>query len=97
MNIISHRTIREYGESNNQAVTPLDDWYRKAKAIRPNNLTELQRTFPTADLVGNCVVFNIGGNNYRLISKIYFESNLLLVRFILTHSEYDKGKWKADC
>lgn len=53
--------------------------------------------YPHADLVGSCVVFNIGGNKWRLISKIAFNRHVLLIRFILTHKDYDKGGWKHDC
>ncbi len=42
-------------------------------------------------------IFNIKSNDYRLISKIYYPSKLVLVRFVLTHAEYDKGGWTNDC
>jgi K+-sensing histidine kinase KdpD len=53
--------------------------------------------FPQADLVGKCVVFNIGGNKYRLITKIEFLKQQIYVKFILTHKEYDKNTWKELC
>lgn len=53
--------------------------------------------YPHADPVGSCVVFNIGGNKYRLISKIAFNRRVLYIRFILTHKAYDEGGWKHDC
>jgi mRNA interferase HigB len=64
--------------------------------------TDSKRTFSSVDLVpirrGNkivtCFVFNIGGNKYRLIAAIHFNTQLLYVRDILTHQEYDAGKWK---
>jgi mRNA interferase HigB len=46
--------------------------------------------------VGNFIVFNIGGNNYRLITYPDYESQLIFVRAVLTHAEYDKETWKND-
>lgn len=59
-----------------------------------NNLVELQSTFGTADLVQGKVVFDIGGNRYRLITLLDYRAKTLLVIDVLTHGEYDKGKWK---
>ena len=61
------------------------------------SLPETRRDFPHADLTGVCTVFNIKGNDYRLISKIYYPNRTVLVRFVLTHVEYDKGNWEHDC
>lgn len=55
---------------------------------------EIRLTFPSADKVGDLVVFNIGGNKYRLIASIHFNRGKIYVRHILTHREYDKGAWK---
>ena len=58
------------------------------------NYGQLRVTFPTADKVGALHVFNIGGNKFRLIAWIHFESQRFFVKAVLTHSEYDKGAWK---
>lgn len=57
----------------------------------------LRRDFPSADLVGKCVVFNIAGNRFRLICRVNFESMHVLVRWIGTHAEYDKIKVSDIC
>lgn len=64
-----------------------------------SNPNELKKIFPNADIVkdskgNNLTVFNIGGNEARLIASIDYENYRLRIREILTHSEYDKGKWK---
>ena len=51
--------------------------------------------FPSADLVEQFTVINIGGNKYRLILEIFFDDHVVLVRHVLTHADYDKGKWKG--
>jgi mRNA interferase HigB len=56
---------------------------------------EIRQIYPSADIVGKYTVFNIKGNNYRLIAEINYRSQTIFVRYILTHSEYDKNKWKA--
>ena len=59
-----------------------------------NDFSELRAVFPSADLVDDLIVFNIGGNKYRLIASIHFNRRKVYVRQVLTHSEYDKGGWK---
>lgn len=86
-----------FGKVHKESVKPLDDWYRIAKKADWNNLAEVRASYSHADLVGTCIVFNIGGNKYRLITKISFSRRVLYVRFILTHKDYDKGGWKNDC
>lgn len=97
MHIISRKRLREFWELNSSALLPLDEWYKRLKKINPTNLAELRKIFPTADLLGKCTVFNVGGNKYRVITKIDFRRQTVYVRFVLTHSEYDKNKWKTDC
>jgi len=58
------------------------------------NIVEVRGDYPHADHVGRLVVFNIAGNKYRLIAEIHFESQLILIRHILTHAEYDRDRWK---
>ena len=53
--------------------------------------------FGTASLVGHCVVFNIGGNKYRLVARVLYPSQKVFVLKVMTHEEYDDGKWKHEC
>lgn len=57
---------------------------------------ELLQTYPSADLVQRLTVFNIGGNDFRLITRLEFERQEIYIRGVLTHAEYDKGDWKND-
>ncbi|MDZ8086065.1 MAG: type II toxin-antitoxin system HigB family toxin [Nostoc sp. DedQUE12b] len=52
--------------------------------------------FPSADLVGNFTVFNISGNNYHLITYIDYQAQIIFIRAVLTHADYDKENWKND-
>lgn len=94
MHIITQRRIWEaqlqYPESKNA----LDGWYRIVKKSRFSNFSELRSTFQSVDKVGNCYVFNIGGNKLRLIANIHFQRQKVYIRFILNHHEYDRNFWK---
>ena len=93
-NVVSHKAIRAFCEKHRDAVNPLDHWYRVAKWATWANFPEVKRTFNTADFIAPYVVFDIGGNKYRLVSEIHFKSRLLFIRAIMTHKEYMKGAWK---
>lgn len=95
MRIISRKALQDFSMKHPQAETPLDSWYRVAKAAQWNNLVEVNATYPSADLVGQYVVFNIKGNDYRLIVGINFRSQIIFIKHVLTHADYDKGKWKT--
>jgi mRNA interferase HigB len=97
MHIISRKRLREFWKEHPESETPLDNWYRIAKSANWQNFVELQETFPSADLVGSCIVFNIGGNKYRLIVKVEFLKQQIYIKYVLTHKEYDKNIWKRGC
>lgn len=94
MNTISYRKIREFVVLHPNSESSLSSWYKISKKATWQNIIEVRNNYPHADSVGRFVVFNIGGNNYRLIAEILFSSQRILIRHILTHSEYDRGKWK---
>ena len=90
MRIIAHRTIVKYGEQYPDAKTALESWYKTVKAAEWKNLQEVKNVFNSVDYVGNQrYVFNIKGNSYRLVGKILFVQQIVYIRFIGTHEEYD--------
>lgn len=95
MNTISYRKIREFILLHPNSESSLSSWYKIAKKAKWRNLAEVKLDYPHADSVGRYVIFNIAGNNYRLIAEIHFDSQLILIRHVLTHAEYDKEKWKT--
>ncbi|MGH9760866.1 MAG: type II toxin-antitoxin system HigB family toxin [Blastocatellia bacterium] len=80
-----------------QARKPFQRWENLTIASRFENFAEVKAMFPSADMVGACVVFNLGGNKYRLIAKINYEFEVVTIKHLLTHPEYDKDSWKSDC
>src|SRR5260370_32166143 len=94
MHVISKKKLREFWARYPKAKSPLEAWYQIAKQAEWEKFAEVRQTFKGADAVGRFVVFDIGGNNYRLIAAIHFNRGKLFVRHVLTHAEYEKGKWK---
>lgn len=97
MRIISRKALRSYWEQHPESEEVLVDWFNKIKKVSPANFVELRHTFPSADLVGDCVVFNVGGNNYRVIVHLDYHIQIAWIFFVLSHADYDREKWKADC
>ncbi|BAU14460.1 hypothetical protein LEP3755_50070 [Leptolyngbya sp. NIES-3755] len=97
MRVISRSTLRKYWEEHPTTSKPgLLLWYERITKNDFAGLNELRQIFPSADEVGNFVVFNIAGNNYRLITYIDWAAQLVFIRAVLTHAEYDKETWKND-
>lgn len=95
MRIISKKKLKDFWLKHLQSEMPLDNWYKIILGNDYHNLAALKMTFPTADLVGNQIVFNIAGNKYRLIAAIHFNTGIVYVRDVLTHAKYNKGRWKS--
>lgn len=82
---------RAYGDCESQVT----HWYGIASKANWHNLSEVRQSFPHADQVGDKTVFNIKGNDYRLIVHILYSKGIIYIRHLLTHAKYDKGNWKA--
>jgi mRNA interferase HigB len=96
MHVISKKKLREFWGIHPRAKASLEAWHQTAKHAEWAHFADVKRMFSTADVVGRFVVFNIGGNKYRLIAAIHFNRGKLFIRHVLTHAEYDEGKWKVD-
>lgn len=94
LHIISRKKLLEAAKKHGDLEAPLDSWYRVAKKAGWNSLEDVRRDLPSADGVEDYTVFNIKGNDYRLIALIFYEAKRLYIRDVLTHAEYDKEAWK---
>ncbi len=91
MRIVTYKRIREFVAKHADAETSLQVWYHTLCAKNWNNLNDLKQAFGSIDYVGNHrYVFNIKGNDYRLIAIISFNAQKAYIRFIGTHAVYDK-------
>jgi len=98
MHIISRKKLLEAARRHSPLGLQLDAWYRTAKSAKWRNPEEVRRIYSHADGVpiGDRVytVFNISGNSYRLVTEVFYEDQTILVLYVLTHGQYDKGDWK---
>jgi mRNA interferase HigB len=94
MHVITRKRLNEFAEKYPETKTALAQWYSLAKYNDFSNLAELRAIFSSADPVGKLTVFNIGGNKVRLIAAIHYNRKKIYIRAVLTHAEYDEGKWK---
>ncbi len=97
MRVISKKKLREFWEKHPAAREPLEEWYRTVRKAVWRNIAEVKAVYPHAGAVGTCTVFNIKGNDYRLITKIEYQWQTIYIKHVLTHPEYNRGRWKNDC
>jgi mRNA interferase HigB len=96
--VISVKALRDFWRNHPQAEMPLRAWFKASTKGTFKNLAELKHTFGSVDYVPvgkkEFYVFNVGGNKFRLVAAIHFNTQMLFVRHVLTHKEYDHGKSK---
>ncbi len=91
MRILTKKRLRDYWGLHPQAEQPLKRWHDYVQKAKWSSPSDVKRDYHSADILpDNRVVFNIGGNNYRLVVKIEYRFQDVYVRFIGTHSEYDR-------
>ncbi len=91
MNVISKRTLVKFYERHPQAKTPLEVWHADARKAEWQSPEDIKAIYASASFIAdNRVVFNIKGNDYRLIVHIDYKRKIVRIKFIGTHSEYDK-------
>ena len=91
MRVIKLGTLKDFWRSNKDSEQPLKSWYQEAKHATWGNPNEIKTRYPKASILRyNRVVFDIAHNKYRLIVRINYDYKIIYIRFIGTHSEYDK-------
>ena len=106
MRVIALKALKSFGDDHPHAETVLRGWYKTVRKSEWVDFAFVGETFGSADLTGRCVVFNIGGNKYRLIAAVHYQKRdrnvkvvegRVYIRNVLTDREYDKGTWKDGC
>ena len=91
MRIIAKKILRNFWKIHPDSEQQLTAWYQETSKARWTTPNEIKKEYPIASIItGNRVVFNIKGNHYRLIVKISYDYEMVWIRFIGTHAEYDK-------
>jgi mRNA interferase HigB len=91
MHVISRKQLREFAARHPDAESSLQAWFHEAKQAHWGTTADIKQQFGSASILkGNRVVFNICGNKYRLVAKINYHAEIVYIRFVGTHSNYDK-------
>jgi len=96
MRVISRKALRDFWEIHANAQAGLLLWYQRITEGNFQTFNDIRQVFSSADLVSNFTVFNISGNNFRLITYIDYSYQLIFIRAVLTDAGYDKENWKND-
>ena len=94
MHVITRKRLNEFAKLHPDVKNALAQWYKLIKQKEFASFVELRELFPSADRVDKLTVFNIGGNKVRLIAAIHYNRKKVYIRSVLTHTEYDEGRWK---
>ena len=91
MRVIARKILREFWEKHSDCEQRLKSWYQEASNAEWKSPNEIKSEYPSASILSNNrIVFNIKGNSYRLFVKINYDYQIVWIRFIGTHSEYDR-------
>jgi mRNA interferase HigB len=91
LRVIAKKIVRDFWENHEDCEQQLKSWFREAQKAEWKNPNEIKAEYPSASILNNNrLIFNIKGNNYRLIVKISYEYGIIWIRFIGTHADYDK-------
>lgn len=94
MHVITRKRLNLFADGHPETRSALVYWYQIIRKHDFSSFSDLRLHFPSADQVGKLTVFNIGGNKVRLVTAIHYNRRKLYIRAVLTHTEYDQGKWK---
>lgn len=95
MRVTKRQPLNDFIRRHNQASKGLLAWWQVASTATWRSIHDVRATYPQADVVGAFTVFNIKGNDYRLIILIDYARQVIYIRDILTHEEYDRDRWKG--
>ena len=91
LRVIAKKILREFWTKHNDSEQQLKSWFREAEKAVWENPNQIKVEYPSASILNeNRIIFNIKGNSYRLIAKINYAYQMVWIRFIGTHAEYDK-------
>ena len=95
MHVITKKRILDFAKKHPDGKNALLVWNKTMEEENFSSFQSVKKKFGSVDYVDGVYVFYIGGNNYRLIAAIHFDTGTVFILFILTHPEYDTNKWKS--
>lgn len=98
MRLIARSTLIAYWEKHRQDKSSLENWYKVVENAVWTRPDDIKKTFNSVDSYRQnhrlYHIFDVGGNNTRVIANIHFNTKIVYIRYVLTHDEYSKNKWK---
>jgi len=91
LRIIAKKILREFWQKHSDCEQQLKSWFKEVSIADWKNSNEIKTEYPSAGILNDQrMVFNIKGNHYRLVVKVNYDYQMIWIRFIGTHAEYDK-------
>jgi mRNA interferase HigB len=97
MRIITETRLRDYWQEHADAELPMREWIKVVRKADWTSFTDVRETFGSADSHNGFTIFNVGGNNFRIIAKIEHSKHLVFIKHVFSHAEYDNHKNWCDC
>jgi mRNA interferase HigB len=95
--IVNEERLTRFVREHPEAKSAMLRWAAIARVSQWRSLVEVRNSFRSADQVCECTVFDILGNNYRLVARIHYADQTVTLYHFFTHKQYDRGRWKKDC
>jgi mRNA interferase HigB len=92
--MINGELLRDFAKTHASSAKAMRSWYSIAKESDWAKLLDVRERYATAESVGDYTIFNIEGNEYRLVTTINYRLGIIYIHWIGTHAEYDKHRWK---
>lgn len=96
MRLITRKRLDSFVQIHPKSRSSVERWVSIVRRAEFDSFNAIKGFFPDADAVGNFVVFNVGGNNYRVVAYIAYKAKIVYIRHVMTHDEYSKNLWKKD-
>jgi mRNA interferase HigB len=94
LQVISGKLLHDFAKMQASSAKPLRVWYVTARAADWGKLLDVQQQYASAEAVDGYTVFNVKGNEYRLVTRIDYQRRVIRISWLGTHAEYDKERWK---
>lgn len=92
MRVISNKALLSFSANHSSANVPMQAWRKIIESRAFANFSEIKTVFNSVDKVTDYYVFDIGGNKFRIVAAIHFNNQIVFIRHVFTHKEYDKWK-----
>ena len=99
MKLAGRHILEQFWAGHHRAKKPLGKWLKVVESAQWRNFADVKQTFGSADWFNkqnrDYIIFNVGGNKYRVITGVNFTGHIVVINVVITHSEYTKDKWKG--